>query len=106
MQFLRIIVFGATALWLLLGLVDWASAKGRYNNKPVQQQVEYDPEVLKDYQQRFGKSKIGEKYLKSHHGTPKMVGTKVGDNKSTVDQILEMPVLPKTVGGLDRKSVV
>ena len=99
MQFPRLIMVGAAILWLLLGFVDWACAKNRYSNKPTNQQVQYDPEVLKIHQKRFGKSEIGDRYLKTYEGSPKMVGTKVGKELSNVDQILEMPILPKTVGG-------
>jgi hypothetical protein len=88
-------------MWLLLGVVDWASAKSKYRNKPPEQiRVQYDPEVLREYQQRFGKTEVGERYLKKQ-GTniPKIVGTRVGSPTSAVDQILEMPILPQTVGG-------
>lgn len=101
MRVLQVIVFGATVVWLLLGLVELAAAKSKYQNKPLNNQVQYDPEVLQDYQQRFGKTDIGDRYLKKHGTKPKMVGTTVG--KTTVDQVLEIPVLPKKVGDFPYK---
>ncbi len=109
MQILRTIVFGTTFIYLLLGLVDWVSAKPKevYRSKPIpQSQIQIDPSVLQEHQKRFGttssvvappsRTKRPQKTNPQPQG-PKIVETGVGP-MTPVDQIMEKPVLPTRVG--------
>jgi hypothetical protein len=98
-RLLRWIVMLAGAAWILLGVVDLVVAKEVSKRKAIPHvQVKYDPEVLNDYEKRFGSSKIGARYLEKVKN-PTLVDTTVGKAAAVKPQPFEFPVLPTEVGG-------
>jgi hypothetical protein len=100
MRWLRTVVFGATFICLVLNAVDaFAKKKEVYRSQPIpRSQIQIDPNVLEEHRKRFGQSAVGNRYLNKSkaNSAPQIVETPV--EKSAVDSLLELPVVPQVVG--------
>jgi len=74
-------------------------AKKKADNSPFpKQQIQIDPNVLAEHQKRFGSTITKAPPLGKKLPPPTAVRTEVG--RSSVETILEMPVVPKMVGDI------
>jgi hypothetical protein len=86
----------AIVIMVLLICAPPVFAKKKVDNSPFpKQQIQIDPGVLAEHQKRFGPT-IRKAPPLNKRAAPAAIQTEVG--RSSIDTILEMPVLPKMVG--------